>query len=100
MQAFQSVLSMLARMHVLILFASVSLLKPMLSFFTPAKRQHFHTYAYHCQKKRNKRSKKQIVLSEHFRKCGRIKFSPRTMVVEHTATRKNDQLRRDTNSKF
>lgn len=50
MQAFQSVLSMLARMHVLILFASVSLLKPMLSFFTPAKRQHFHTYAYHCQK--------------------------------------------------
>ena len=61
------------------------------------------TFSHIClplPKKRNKRSKKQIVLSEHFRKCGRIKFSPRTMVVEHTATRKNDQLRRDTNSKF
>ena len=58
MQAFQSVLSMLARMHVLILFASVSLLKPMLSFFTPAKRQHFHTYAYHCQKKTKQTIKK------------------------------------------
>ena len=81
MQAFQSVLSMLARMHVLILFAR-KLCLPL------------------PKKDETNDQKKQIVLSEHFRKCGRIKFSPRTMVVEHTATRKNDQLRRDTNSKF